>query len=237
MAAALAAAFSAAPAAAQCSTVGGYGNPTIQQPGSATGGCVGAWALHALHPLDNGALGSYAKGMVSGTVAAGLTAASPVYSFRYNGTGVAVIRRIRISVAGTATAFAAGNAHLDGFVARAFTASDSGGTAGTLTGNNAKLRTSFGTTGVASIQIANTGTLTAGTRTLDTDPFATVDIAIGTGTSTQVVAPNSVFYEPKAGEFPLVLAPNEGFVIQATVPATGTWLFAVGVEWDELPAF
>jgi hypothetical protein len=30
---------------------------------------------------------------------------------------------------------------------------------------------------------------------------------------------------------------NEGFVIRATVPATGLWSFAVTTEWDEVVVF
>lgn len=190
-----------------------------------------------ISPIAGGLLGSYSKSMQSGTIAAGLAANSPVFSLRYGGTGIAVIRRISVSVAGTATAFAAGNATLQVFNARAFTASDSGGTAGTLTGNNGKLRTSLATTGVSSIQIANTGTLTAGTRTLDSDPLAGVTLAVGTATSTQLLN-NTTLYEPgQAGDYPLELATNEGFVIQANVPATGTWLLQVRVDWEEYSAF
>jgi hypothetical protein len=233
----LAQAYFVTPALAQCSTVGGYGSSTVQSPGSAQAGCGPSWAIHALHPLDDGALGSYSHALASGAMAAGLASASPVYSFRYTGTGTAVIRRVRVSVAGTATAFVAGTAQLQMFSARAFTASDSGGTAATLTGNNGKLRTSMGTTGVGDMRIASTATLTAGTRTLDADPLAAIDFAIGTAVSVQYAGPSQVLYEPKAGEYPLALATNEGFVIQATVPATGTWQFTVQVEWDELPAF
>jgi len=35
----------------------------------------------------------------------------------------------------------------------------------------------------------------------------------------------------------LVLANNEGFVIEATVPATGVWFFDVKVDWEELAAY
>jgi hypothetical protein len=39
------------------------------------------------------------------------------------------------------------------------------------------------------------------------------------------------------GEQPLQLANNEGFVVQATVPATGTWTFSVQVCRDEVSAY
>jgi hypothetical protein len=37
-----------------------------------------------------------------------------------------------------------------------------------------------------------------------------------------------------SGEWPLVLVQNEGFIIRATVPATGTWEFGVLLEWSEI---
>jgi hypothetical protein len=37
-----------------------------------------------------------------------------------------------------------------------------------------------------------------------------------------------------ADEYPVLYEQNEGFVIRATVPATGTWTFEVQVEWAEV---
>jgi hypothetical protein len=50
------------------------------------------------------------------------------------------------------------------------------------------------------------------------------------------VAENEV-YRAEAAEYPLVLAPNEGVVIEATVPATGTWTFYAGFDWEERLSF
>jgi hypothetical protein len=193
-------------------------------------------ALMALKPINPGALGSYQKGLVTGTMAAGLAAASPVYSFRYGGANVARVNRVRASL-GDLAGFTAGLVILNMFVARTFTASDSGGTAGTLTGNNAKLRTSFAATGVSDIRISSTGTLTAGTRTLDADPIATLAIS-AVATAGQPIAPsfNDMLIK-LPGDYPLLLATNEGFVLLATVPATGTWQLGVDTAWDELASF
>lgn len=191
-----------------------------------------------ISPLYGGLLGSYAKALTTGTMAAGLAGASPVFSFRYTGTGFAVIKRVTMSAGNAGTGFAAGVANFSLFAARTFTASDSGGTAATLTGNNAKLRTSFPTTGVGDIRIASTATLTAGTRTLDSDPLAAFEVGVPTTANASLASPGALLLDPKnAGDYPLVLANNEGFVIQATVPATGTWSGAVFVEWDEYSAY
>lgn len=188
-----------------------------------------------ISPISGGLLGAYTKSLQSGTIAAGLAAGSPVYSFRYGGTGIAVIRKVTVTMA-ELTGSAGGLASAQMFAARTFTASDTGGTAGTLTGNNSKLRTSLATTGVSDIRVASTGTLTAGTRTLDTDPMGVSVIPLTT--TADVGALSSDIYRPQnAGDYPLELATNEGFVIQLTVPGTGTEVVAVTVDWEEYSAF
>lgn len=188
-------------------------------------------------PQYAGLVGSYSKALTSGTMAAGLAAASPVYSFRYGGTGNAIIRRVRISATDITTGFAATNATFALYAARAFTASDTGGTAGTLTGNNGKLRTTFPTTAVADIRIASTATLSAGTRTLDTDPLGGVTVGTTTTAGATFLTSGTTVLDPVISGFPLSLNNNEGFVVQATVPATGTWVFTVWVDWDEYSTF
>lgn len=190
-------------------------------------------ALHVTpRPIDVGVLGSYKKAMSSGTMAAGLAGASPIFSFRYGGANLCIPRRVVIS-AGDLLGFTAGFALFNMFAARAFSASDTGGTAATLTGNNSKLRTSMGTTGVADFQIANTGTLSAGTRTKDSDPMGTVSASVE-ATAGKIIIPPTEIFRSAPGEWPFILAQNEGFVIEGTVPATGTWKLGVCVDWDEV---
>jgi hypothetical protein len=59
----------------------------------------------------------------------------------------------------------------------------------------------------------------------------------GAATSAYSTLPTEFFKPEWSGEWPLVLAQNEGFIIRATVPATGTWDFAVTMEWSEVSAF
>src|SRR6266481_6335678 len=139
-----------------------------------------------------------------------------------------------VTTCGTASGLASGNL--------AFGAMDTTGaictnaTGGTLTTNNGKLRTSFATTGVSDFRIASTATLTAGTRTLDAQPLASVEFAVSTAIDAGLL-PTTDLFRPAIGESPLVLAQNEGFVLQATVPGTGTWVFSARVCWDEVSAF
>lgn len=196
-----------------------------------------------IYPQDPGTLGCYSLAVDNGAtaMAAGLAAAAPIFAFRWGSSNVAMIRRVAISAYNITTAFTAGRGTFDMFVARAWSASDTGGTAVAFSASksNAK-RTSMGATLVTDVRISATATLTAGTRTLDTNPIAKVGM---------IVPPTTINYNLLAGqnvvlwqrdssdEYPLVLAQNEGFVIQATLPATGTWYFGVTVEWAELASF
>jgi hypothetical protein len=46
-----------------------------------------------------------------------------------------------------------------------------------------------------------------------------------------------LFGEDIGPEHPVLLAQNEGFVVRATVPATGTWQFGITVAWAEVTAY
>lgn len=181
-------------------------------------------------------LGSYCMGANTGTMAAGLAAGAPVYSFRYGAANLAIVRKVIIEADNITTAFVAGAAKFDMIAARTFTASDTGGTAGTLTGNNGKLRTSFATTGLSDLRISSTATLTAGTRTLDAQPLASIEFSVPTSIDADLL-PTTTLFQSQVGESPFILAQNEGFVLQATVPGTGTWVFSARVCWDEVSAF
>jgi hypothetical protein len=216
----------------------------IQQQGfSGVVAEVGGTGYRALRveprPLDPGALGAYRKTLRSGVMAAGLAAAAEVFQFRWtDATRLCVVQKVLIDgLIGSATAFAAGNGALDVVPARAWTVDGSGGTAGTLTGNNGKLRSSYGTTLLGAVRIASTAALGAGTKTLDTDAVGQINFPVGTAASVQYVGQLPLMGEDVGSQPPLILALNEGFVIRATVPATGTWTFGVTVLWTEVAAY
>jgi hypothetical protein len=190
-----------------------------------------------IRPIDFGSLGIYSGGGPSGVMAAGLAAAAPVFSWRWtHATNVAAVKRVLISAGGIA-AFAAGVCTFNMVAARSFTVSDSGGTAFVLTTNNMKLRASMASTVVGDIRIASTATLTAGTRTLDATALSAVTSSTPATAGSVLLPPNTVLWDARAGEYPLVCAQNEGFVLHATVPATGTWTFSVSVAWEELSSY
>lgn len=192
-----------------------------------------------LRPIDYGAFGAYRLSMLSGTMAAGLAANSEVFQFRWSDATrlCAVTSVIWDGLSGSATAFAAGFGKVDLMVARSWTADGSGGSAATIAGNTQKQRTSMGSTLLGAARISSTAALTAGTKTLDNQAHGQYSAAFGTATSTQWIPQVDLFHADPGGESPLVLAQNEGFVVRATVPATGTWQFGVTVVWTELAEY
>jgi hypothetical protein len=105
-----------------------------------------------------------------------------------------------------------------------------------LTTNNAKRRTGTDTTLLSLALLSTTATLTAGTRTLDDQAFGAAQFAVSAATNTvHLSTADGVLWDPdRHHEDPIVLAANEGFVIRATVPATGTWQGVVSVDWREV---
>lgn len=173
-------------------------------------------------------------------MSAGLASNSPIFSFRWGNSNVCLLRSVKMNAWAAGTAFSAGRGSFDLFIARSFTASDTTGTAITLTGNNNKKRTSMGTTLLTDMRISATATLTAGTRTLDANPIGKIGISVPpTSTNYNLLGGQNVvlWQRDSSDEYPIVFAQNEGFVIQATVPATGVWFFGVTTEWYETASF
>lgn len=185
-------------------------------------------------PSYHGNLGHYRIDSETGLIAATLAANGTLFSFRWtDSTKLCVLRDIEISCVISGAITAAVHFGLDAFIARSFSASDSGGAALTLTGNNQKKLTSMGTSLVGDARIATTATLTPGTRTLDANPFA--GVLFGTGTAIGSTAlPKTKLYG--ADEYPIIFAQNEGFVIRNPFagPITGSFVVGVEVAWEEL---
>lgn len=196
-------------------------------------------------PMDHGSLGAYSHGGISGILPAALGANSEIYQFRWtDATRLCVINEIKIAACVTTTFFAAGvPVQIDLVKATAWTVAGTGGTRVTPAAL-LKKRTSMGSTLVAAsdIAIATTAALGAGTKTLETVSLATI-LAPGPITASlngQIVAPGTILWRGEAsdGQHPLVLAQNEGFVIRSVaVPATGTWMAAIAIDWTEVTAY
>ncbi|HEY2361199.1 MAG TPA: hypothetical protein VGK36_08795 [Candidatus Angelobacter sp.] len=206
------------------------------------------------HPPN--VLGCY---MVNGRTSTytGLSAATPLFSYRWgSSTALAVIMRVRVMVATTGTSTTnSGQVERELIVARSFTASDTGGTAVTLTGNNQKMRTSQATSLVTDMRFGTT--ITAGTRTLDANPIASavawlapnftgMDIG-GSGASATAAGWTSIggnwvdLLNATNGQmYPLVFAQNEGFIVRVgkdAMPTGFTQQTYLETDWCEVSAY
>lgn len=209
----------------------GFGG-TVQEVAS-----VDRAAYVTQRPFQPGALGAYAIAIDNGgtVMAAGLAAAAPIYAFRWtDATRLCVLRSIKFSM-GSVVAFVAGRMLFEVVIARSWSVADTGGTTATITTNNGKKRTSFGTTLLQEIRYSQTATLSAGTRTLDAQALG--NLAVTAPTTVGPILTNQYLWQrDTADEYPLVLAQNEGVIIRATVPGTGTWSYGVQTEWAEVTA-
>jgi hypothetical protein len=197
------------------------------------------------HPPE--CLGAYSLSLVSGalTVVTAGTIGSPqaVYSFRWapaTTTQLCMIRRVEIGF-NTTTAFTtAQSLQYNMVVARTFTASQTGGTSAAFTQTNTgKMRTTMPNTAFVSggnIQISNTAALSGSGFTLDTQFMATINGAV-TGV-VGAIMPVAPIFQHQPGDYPLILANNEGFIINngQTMGAAGVGNLIVSVEWMELAA-
>ena len=189
----------------------------------------------------------YAVAVQTGAVGAGASANSEVLQFRWDDdTKLALIEEVTVTGMIATTAFAAGAITLKMTVSRSFTADGSGGTAlefgGDSNVDNAALRTNMGDSAVGDFRIATTAALTAGTQSLEANDIGqiTTHSSGGTGAATPIIGsiylPTNTLFKADfgAGHYPLVLSDNEGFVVRATVPATGVWILGLLVKWAEI---
>jgi hypothetical protein len=197
----------------------------------------------SLRPAEKGVNGAYKIALVSGIMAAGLAAGSPIVACRWSARNVnALIRYVRLTAGTDGTAFAQGSTIFDMIRATGFTVQDTGGAVISLAGKSQALSTRFGPSQVqiaasatGDIAIANTATLVAGTRTLDSNAMAALVGSVGAVPANFPVMPPGPLWQPsEAGLEPLELTLNEGFIIRATVPITGTWKFAFEMAYDEI---
>lgn len=168
----------------------------------------------------------------------GMVANALLFSFRNLSANPVLIRRVGVGFI-TTTAFTTAQMLSYGlFVARGFTASDSGGTAIALTGSNAKHRTAMGTLSSVDCRITAGAALSAGTRTLDANTIAQqAGWSGGQGVTIAPALSNMVLHD--AEDYPVVLAQNEGFVITnlTAMGATGAGVLFVQAEIAEASAF
>ena len=180
-------------------------------------------------------IGYYTFGGVSGALT-GVAAAGPVFSLRNTGSNIFLVRRVSVGFL-TTTAFTAAQGLSYGLIrATGFTASDTGGTALFTAGQN-KHRTAFtNITSAPDIRIASTAALTAGTRTLESQPMGVVG---GSSTGVGTGMPTEDILEQDSGDYPMVLAQNEGLIVTNLIAmgAAGVIQLRVSVELAEASAY
>lgn len=180
-------------------------------------------------------IGYYSVAGVSGALT-GVAANGPVFSFRNTGSNLVIMRRVTLGFV-TTTAFTAAQGLSYALLrANSFTASDSGQTSLFVAGAN-KHRNGFtNITSAPDIRISNTAAITAGTRTLETVALGVVaggSNGLGTG-----LVPTTLL-EQDAGDYPLILAQNEGVVITNLIAmgAAGVIQLNVSIEYAEAAAY
>ena len=194
--------------------------------------------------LSGTPVGHYRLSVATG-LTTGLAANNPIFSARWNSTvGIrASVLRFKIS-ATIITAFtAAQEISAAAIVARAFTAVDSGGTPLVLTGLNNVQNSLSDVASIATINVATTSTLTAGTRTLDGNPFLQLSAAQLQVATSAVSIQNSNEYGLYSDmQFPFNLnaaaGSQEGVVVTVPVAqgAGGTVRYVIDMEWIEYNA-
>lgn len=193
------------------------------------------------------ARGQYVVATATGAIAAGMAANGQLLQFRWTNTdNLAVVTEISVTGMRATTAFAAGAIDIKASVARSYTANGSGGTAlefgGDSNVDNAALRTNMADSLITDFRVATTAALTAGTASLEANDIGNIvtHSSGGFSAATPIIGstylPKTVLFKADFGngEYPLVLAANEGFVIRATVPATGVWNLGMLIRWAEI---
>ena len=186
---------------------------------------------------------TYRLAQHTGTIGAALAADSEIFQFRFvSGTKTwCIVRKVMFDGLGiVAVATAAGPLGFKLIPARGWTVAGSGGTRIANTADNMQMETALPNSQVNDIGIATTGALTAGTKTKDANAIGQALGGVGTAAvtgygATSIVAPQGMLSSTDSG-MPLVLANNEGFVIQTTHagPAGLTYVAGFTVEWTEV---
>ena len=226
--------------AARSFTVVDYGGKAAPTTTSAVASGTGGTLATNTYFYNLTAIGAWGETVLSTERSAAVTGPTGSVTFTYGAlAGTTAFRVWRGLVTSTYTEYqddTDGSTFIDtgaGWISGTPGSMNTGGTGLTLTTNNAKLTTAFDGTELAQARISDTVAMVAGTRTLDAQPFAAVQFGVSTATNSVQLATTAI-WEPGLQTRPLVLAADEGFVLRATVPATGTWQGTVHVDWREV---
>lgn len=201
-------------------------------------------------PYDVGAYGAYRASARSGALTGtGVIDLGPLFSVRWtDSTRLMVITYLKAVMNPTTKFTARRELVIDLVPVSGFTVADSAGTALTLTSSN-KMRKTFPNSLVNDMRIAPATALTAGTRTVDANPIAisnptNSDFDNVAAATTEIGSPPAqsvLLFQPNLanGEWPLILAANEGILVRNLVvfPAAGVATLTVELSWMEVTAY
>jgi hypothetical protein len=200
----------------------------------------------------------YSVVLSTGTMTAGAQTLGELVQFRWvNPSNFFYLHEVQVlEFRNVATAWTAGRFLFDVCGARLWTVDGTGGTTPSMVRPMNMLRATMSPTSLSAtgIRLATTAILGVGTKVLDTLPLGAcygLVSATATGithhipqgvvvtTAGPAAGPGITIFKPdvQSGEHPAVFAANEGFVIRATVPATGTWQASFLVKWSGTAIF
>lgn len=195
-------------------------------------------------PFVNGTVVGHYRISVATGLTTGLLALDPIFSARWSSTaGIrAAILRLKLQ-ANIVTPFTnAQEVTAAATMARGWSVADSGGSVVTLTTINNQQSTSSDVASIAGMRIAGAGALTAGTRTLDANPFLQLSNSQLLAAATAAAVPGTAEFGVNSEmQFPFVVdtvAQNQGIVVNVPVAhgAAGTVRYIVDLEWIEYSA-
>jgi len=186
--------------------------------------------------LEYSAEGLRQLGVVTGLMAAGAGANSEIFQLRNTSGKNIRLLYAGLSVGADATGFAAGTAVFDIIKATAWSAQGTGGTAIALTAPELLDHTNQNPSRLVAgdVRVATTAPLGAGTKTLNASAIQALVCAVPVAAGSVLLYPQDLFVVDGPDFIPFTIANNEGIVIRATVPATGTWRAGVNVAWSEV---
>lgn len=214
----------------------------VQDPNTPTRIAYVDNSLKALRvsPRPVQALGHYSlharTGALTG-VAAGTATLGHIFAFRNTSdTILQVISRIYVQVRTIAGFTGAQEIGYAGYRLTAYTGAHTGGTALSFTAPAFKRRTDAPDPIVSNARIATTGELTAGTHTLDTQPFMQDSFSELAAAATVFKGRFDMERQWNVHEDPFIIGHNEGFIFRNEIlmGAGGTVKVAIYVDWSEI---
>jgi hypothetical protein len=188
----------------------------------------------------DGVLGQYSLGVTSGVI--GVNATGEIFQFRWSDpVRICAVQRLGIVVIASGAPTAVATAQIDVIHATAWSAQGTGGTAIDMTAGTNKHRSGMDTSKIPAgdIRMATTAALGAGTKTLEANSLSSIQAS---GSAAPLLSYTRILESrPGDQEYPLVLQPNEGFVVKIISNGiggntTGTFVVSIDVDWLETNA-